>query len=215
MKLVGLDLGKRQDYTAVAVLDKGEDEVYTIKRLDRTRQTSYEEVAWSVARLMEALGDDAHLVADSTGVGDAVMERLEAHGLHFDAVFITGGNTERREGSTHYVPKRNLVATLEVLLEQKKLKIQRLLRHAGTLKKELQNFKYRISASGHDSYAADWRTEAHDDLVLAVALAAWKGERNDAWEPYFTGGGGATLQQIEASRSLSGDRGWTRIHQGW
>ena len=27
----------------------------------------------------------------------------------------------------------------------------------------------------HDSYAA-WREQAHDDLVLAVALACWWGE---------------------------------------
>jgi len=31
-------------------------------------------------------------------------------------------------------------------------------------------------ATGHDSYEA-WREGDHDDLVLAVAMACWTGER--------------------------------------
>ena len=34
----------------------------------------------------------------------------------------------------------------------------------------------RISTSGHAQYAAEWRTGAHDDLVLALACAVWFGE---------------------------------------
>ena len=33
----------------------------------------------------------------------------------------------------------------------------------------------QLSAAGHDSYGA-WREKAHDDLVLAVAMAVWVGE---------------------------------------
>jgi hypothetical protein len=46
------------------------------------------------------------------------------------------------------------------------------------LKRELTNFKAKISLSGHDSYGAgdDWRSSKHDDLVLAVALGVWCGE---------------------------------------
>ncbi len=49
-----------------------------------------------------------------------------------------------------------------------------------TLADELHNFKVTISALGHDSYGAGdgWREGAHDDLVLAVALAAWFGEQD-------------------------------------
>jgi hypothetical protein len=47
------------------------------------------------------------------------------------------------------------------------------------LMRELQDFRVKISDQGHDSYGA-WREGAHDDLVLAVAVAAWYGER---WRP--------------------------------
>lgn len=48
---------------------------------------------------------------------------------------------------------------------------------------EALNFKAKISLSGHECYAAcaagDWRDGAHDDLVLAVALACWYAERRE------------------------------------
>ncbi len=46
---------------------------------------------------------------------------------------------------------------------------------AETLVRELADYRVKISASGHDSY--DAREGQHDDLILAVALAAWTSER--------------------------------------
>jgi hypothetical protein len=40
-----------------------------------------------------------------------------------------------------------------------------------TLINELLSYQVQISDAGHDSYNA--RSGAHDDLVLAVSLAAW------------------------------------------
>jgi hypothetical protein len=59
---------------------------------------------------------------------------------------------------------------------------------AETLREELQNFKVTISAGGHDRYGAggdalSWREQPHDDLVLAVALAAWSCESATFAEP--------------------------------
>ena len=48
---------------------------------------------------------------------------------------------------------------------------------AATLVQELLNFRVTIDPrTAHDSYAA-WREGMHDDLVLAVAMACWWGER--------------------------------------
>ncbi len=48
---------------------------------------------------------------------------------------------------------------------------------ADTLKRELLTFRVKINiATSHDSYDA-WREGDHDDLVLAVAMACWCGER--------------------------------------
>ena len=58
---------------------------------------------------------------------------------------------------------------------------------APVLKAELENFRVKISLAGHDTYAAgagdEWRQGAHDDLVLAVALACWYGEQGPRVDP--------------------------------
>jgi hypothetical protein len=47
---------------------------------------------------------------------------------------------------------------------------------AVTLVRELTNFQTKVVLATDDPYVA-WREGAHDDLVLAVAIAAWEGER--------------------------------------
>ena len=62
-------------------------------------------------------------------------------------------------------------------MQNKQLKIAEGMPLSDTLRKELLNFKVRINIStAHDSYEA-WREGDHDDLVLAVAMACWCGER--------------------------------------
>ena len=49
---------------------------------------------------------------------------------------------------------------------------------AETRVAELDNFRVKKTALGADTFGAgtEWRENAHDDLVLAVALAVWAGE---------------------------------------
>jgi hypothetical protein len=71
--------------------------------------------------------------------------------------------------------KRDLVSTLAVLLQARRLKISPALPEARTLTEELAGFQVKISQAGGDTYGA-WRGGAHDDLILSVALACWAGE---------------------------------------
>jgi hypothetical protein len=41
---------------------------------------------------------------------------------------------------------------------------------------ELLAFRVKVAASANETFEA-WRERDHDDLVLAVAVAAWTGER--------------------------------------
>ncbi len=64
-----------------------------------------------------------------------------------------------------------------VLMQNGQLKIAEGLRLKDVLVKELLAFRVKINIStAHDSYEA-WREGDHDDLVLALALACWAGER--------------------------------------
>ena len=59
--------------------------------------------------------------------------------------------------------------------------------------KELQNFQVKITLSANETFGS-WREGIHDDLVLAVSLAAWWAEKHP---PYFPGciksGGGLKI----------------------
>jgi hypothetical protein len=182
--VVGLDLGQVQDYTAVAVVhgSAARDAVVQVPHLERfPLGTPYPAIVGRMAQLFTTppLREQACLVVDRTGVGGAVVDLLaEAH-LSPVAVTITGGDKVHRDSKARYsVPKRELVGCLQVLLQTGRLKIASALPEAEVLVKELLAFQVKITSTAHDTYGA-WREGAHDDRVLAVALACWYGESGD------------------------------------
>lgn len=201
--LIGVDLGQANDYTALCVVEmhtKGDghqaERSYQVRHLDRLPLgTPYPEQVETVSRVVELVkqqqraqaspwpSDQAkvrppRLVVDQTGVGRPVVDMLRKAGHRsLMAVSIHGGDTTSREGSDYRVPKRELVAVTQVLLQTNRLAVAASLPHAQTLTREMLAFKVSFSKTGHDSYGNDWRENDHDDLVLAVALAAWAGER--------------------------------------
>jgi len=193
---VGLDLGQSADYTALAVVQEGEGEELRLRHLERYRlHTPYPEQADAVAALMrdERLVvehrdpwdptprlERPELVVDATGVGRAVMDLLKERGLRFRAVTITGGDKVNAVAGGYRVPKRDLVAALEVPFHTGALKVAEGLELWPALRKELLAFRRKINLkTAHDSYE-HWRDSDHDDLVLAVALACWWARRRQS-----------------------------------
>ena len=96
------------------------------------------------------------------------------------AVMVTGGQSERSDGEFDYVPKRDLMAGLQVLFEFGELKIARTLRHVEELKKEMADMRVKVTPAGNEQFGA-WREGEHDDLVFAVALACWGVSGEACW----------------------------------
>jgi len=181
LPIVGVDVGQRNDYTAVAILNGP-----TLVALDRTRQQDYGDVVVRVAALLSRPDlAEAMVVIDETGVGIAVGDMLDKElrsmrkARQLVRVMITAGTLVSRVSDGFHVPKRDLVTATALALESGRLRIPTALPLAGTLVEELANFKVKISAGGHDSYGAgaDWRDGNHDDMVLAVALVVWYRDR--------------------------------------
>jgi hypothetical protein len=113
------------------------------------------------------------ILADKTGVGAAVIDGFYEKGVHPIGVTIHGGSAVTKEVRGFRVPKRDLVASVQTLLQNGRLKIASEMELAPVLKRELLNFRVKINlATAHDSYE-HWREADHDDLVLATALACW------------------------------------------
>ncbi len=140
--------------------------------------TSYKEIVErieEICRIPPLSELPAVLLVDKTGVGAAVLDSFEHSGIRPTAITIHGGSAisldPQRRG--YRVPKRDLVSAVQVLLQNRRLKVAAGLPEAATLKKELLNFRVKVNpATAHDSYE-HWREGDHDDLVLAVAMACW------------------------------------------
>jgi len=192
---VGVDLGQKLDYTAIAVVERWEaageldrwswerlKEVgYRLRHLERLALgTPYPEV---VARVREVarsgeLAGRCTVLADATGVGGPVIDMLRGAelGCELMAVTITGGERASRASRSDggwKVPKRDLVVGLEAMLETGSLRIAAGLREGETFIKELTGMRVKVSAGRREQFGA-WREGTHDDLVLAAALACWR-----------------------------------------
>jgi hypothetical protein len=192
--LIGVDLGQAADYTAVAIAERTrvptsevsrmgrpkKEAHYAVRHLHRFRLgTAYPAIVDQLAELAAhpALEPEPILIVDTTGVGAPVFDLLHqrAQASPVFGITITGGDQSTRDGTHYRVPKRDLVSTLNVLLQTKRIRFAGAMPEARILRQELQQFRVRITATAHDTYGV-WREGAHDDLVLAVAMACWYGE---------------------------------------
>lgn len=185
---VGLDLGQARDYTALVVNERTiVDGVshHATRHIERMALgTSYPAIVDHVTNLVGRIERPKQLAIDATGVGRPVVEMFQQSklGCKIVPIVITGGESTNRDGATWRVPKRELASIVQVLLQSERLRIAKQLPMAALLTEELLGFKVKISLNGHDSYGAgeDWRSAQHDDLVLALAIACWAGERGIA-----------------------------------
>jgi hypothetical protein len=126
-------------------------------------------------------------VIDATGVGKPIVDMLKrAYSGSLHAVSITSGETVSEPGPySHNVPKTDLVAAVEVVMQTHRLKALATCPLQEDLAAELSHFKFDLGARGKVSYEA--MSGAHDDLVLALSLALWWAERrNGSVEGWLT-----------------------------
>ena len=191
--IIGVDLGQARDYTAISVLERFEELTgkaekgrwttavrYEMPHLERPPLgTSYPAIIERLKVLKRQLPAHKRLkiLVDQTGCGRPVVDLMRKEKLKVIPVTITaGGSVNGGPFFGYSVPKRQLVSNLVILFQAHRLEISRELPEAEAFVEELQNFRMKFTAAGNDTYEA-WRESDHDDLVLAVAMAAWYGEK--------------------------------------
>jgi hypothetical protein len=189
---LGLDLGQSQDFTALVALCRRTWRLPTGKTEQRFAArgirrwplgTLYTDIAKDIAALTARApaGRNANplsgcvLGIDGTGVGKGVLEIIRAAKpcAKLVTVVITGGHSAHADGLGWHVPKKELVGAVMAVLQSRRLEIPGNLAEAKTLEKELLAFRAKITAKGNEQFEVDWRSRNHDDLVLALAIAAW------------------------------------------
>ena len=182
--VLGLDLGQSMDYTALCVLERMNDEdppLLHCRHLERYELgTRYPAIVAKVQTLLNtSLLQGAALVLDNTGVGRAVTDLFLEAQLSPVPVTITSGDSISKVDGVWRVAKKHLVSSVVAPLQSQRLKFAAGMPLAPTLVEEMLNFKVKITAAANDTYAS-WREGIHDDLILAVMLAAWWAQRGAA-----------------------------------
>jgi hypothetical protein len=171
----GLDLGQISDPSASVILEArgdGDERTFDCRHIEPYKLgTSYPAMVKAVQALLarEPLAGDCRLAIDHTGVGRPVFDMFVEAELRPIGITITGGTQWHKE-TWHqwHVSKIQLVSQVQRYLQSGRLRIGAKLPHAATLQ-ELRDFRVKISKAANETY--DAREGAHDDLVLALAIA--------------------------------------------
>lgn len=183
---IGIDLGKKQDHTAIAIVERvdvyrpyggPEFRELQVRWLERVSLgTPYPMVAERIHEITHhpSIAGDCSIAVDGTGVGVPVVDLLRRAGLGCEVmpVTMTGGERAKQAGTGWTVPKMELISGLQVLLEQGQLRVAGRLRQTGALVRELVDIKLRETATKVTAGAEG--AGEHDDLAIALALACWR-----------------------------------------
>lgn len=150
---LGVDLARVNDFTVLAVMDDAGRQVY----FERFNQISWERQKESILRIAERYR--AHVVIDSTGVGDPIWEQIRRSGVSAEGFQLTNSSKER------------LIDNLAIGIEQGQLRLMDI----ETQTNELIAYEYEILPSRNVRMNAP--EGMHDDCVIALAMAAWKVQR--------------------------------------
>lgn len=118
-------------------------------------------------------------MVDQTGVGKPVITMLRKAKAKASLRLVTissGQQAAFEHGTGWLVPRKELVGVMQVLLQGRRVVVSPSLPQSQLLVRELVNFKAKVTAASEMAVEA-WREGEHDDLVLAVASAAWEAER--------------------------------------
>jgi hypothetical protein len=192
--IVGLDIGKSVDPTAICILHhkivgldkytnylkKGfskqhASESFHVVHLERLPlHTPYPQQVHHVKALLSRppLSERTPLIMDDTGVGRPIGGQFIEGGLRPKRVTITAGlEVTQHSGDTWHVPKSYLISNMESRIHSGELQVALELKEAGPLRDELADFERHVSDSGRTTWGA--RVGKHDDIVLACSLAVW------------------------------------------
>lgn len=202
--IVGLDVGQLTDPTALAIAERemilyhGRLEPrFLIRRLERVPLgTPYPQMVRDVRAILDSLHAPYAFVIDATGVGRPIVDLFRELPAAMAMVRYAPGQVPMPPASyfpialtlTHgevatkvpdridewHVPKRDVILQLQVATQQERIRVARSLPDAALFVKEVQNFRWKVTKDGNDTYGA-WRDGEHDDLLLAVAVACWWG----------------------------------------
>ena len=185
---VGVDVGQTVDPTAIAVMEAHGTRDEARGRWEWTWKDRYlrrlplgtpypvvvERIAELCRRLDSRLGDGVQRQAiwvDATGVGQPIVDALRAAGVQCIACYFTPGARRRPLDHGVSLGKEYLVSRVQSLMQHGRLHLSALGKEAEGLRRELQVYQIKVSATTSTATFGAMGKGQHDDMVTAVGLA--------------------------------------------
>ena len=186
---VGFDLGQKSTPSAIVLLEKvlvvtKERDPVTWSWIQRTEihllraerlplNMTYEAIAAKLRSVIRSLPNakNVTLVMDATGCGAPFVDLLRKQpvGALTMPVTITASGAPSMTNGAHRISKTDLMKSLNYLISSPDFKINAPAEDHRAIMQELQNIRMLSSTSG----AMRFTSSEQDDLVMALALAAW------------------------------------------
>ena len=210
---VGVDIEQSVDPSALVVVETYRPEQTPEELKHRQRPDRRHRVRWiervplgtDYGRVVERIAvvagqaqilGSATIVLDATGVGRPVVDMLKRQtSVSLRAVVFTSGQHETQPSYDVFrTPKVDLVTSLETVLQARRIEFVPDCPLQEDMRAELSSFDFSMSDRGHATF--DGASGTHDDLVSALMLAVWFGERpglDDLWAAELAEYGAAAL----------------------
>jgi len=175
--VLGWDVAQTMDSSIIAVIAyDGNPAMYWVRRIVKLpKGMSYDKQVMAVRGLFFQY-QSPRLIIDRTGVGLPICDMIVAAGLQPIQVSLTSGDLiSKPEPGKVNLPKKDMVASITKVIQERRLKVVVGCENAGLFKTELKNFQLKVSASGYNTYNA--APGQHDDTVTAVGLCLWYGDK--------------------------------------
>jgi hypothetical protein len=207
---VGIDIGQKVDPTAIAVAEmqpRIDGDHWVCRFLERLPLgTTYPAIANRLAEIIRGVERNIpsfdpetgklmqpevslESYVDATGVGQPVVDVLNASGLAVTPVYFTHGDRRSVADGQVLLGKAWLVSRLKTLFQQERIHLPPQHPEAEAMARELEDYEIKVSEDANDRYGA-FKVGSHDDLVTALGLAVQvepSVSRLADWLPYFRG----------------------------
>ena len=150
------------------------ERTYDCRHIEQYKvRNCYPSLAASVGMLLDRapLAGDCTLAIDHTGVGRPVFDMFVNDLRHPVGITITGG--ELASGARPAIPRREDSAGRHLCFLQSGLRIGAKLSHAGTLQKELRDFRAKDQQDRHRNLRHPWK--AH------TMISSWRSPLHSLW----------------------------------
>jgi phage terminase large subunit-like protein len=150
----GLDLGKLQDHSALAIVQREAETLKLVYTHEFPLETPYTQVIAATTRANTQFKLQK-LLADQTGIGEPILEELQTEGIKAEGAKLTQEN------------KAEILTHLKLTMQQQRLALP----YDKRLCQQINDQQYAYSKSGKLSFSHPPNT--HDDQLWALALAVY------------------------------------------